>query len=150
MQVASGFNCLEFVDSDQTPEDGVACYEHDRTQGPACSISCGAAAVFRNYFTCVHSSGTTMQEGQTATRMLNGLDELLDDVGVPLGELCVKAGVLALGRLRSLGRLRTVCFAVHRPSVSCLRSTVSLIAAGVSMEHVFAVSSSGRSDAARS
>lgn len=98
VQVASGFNCLEFIDSSQTPEDGVACYEHDHTQGPACSISCGAATVVRNYFVRVPviagamGEGGSEQEGQTATCMLNGLDELLAAAGVPQEELCVMAG----------------------------------------------------------
>ena len=49
-QVASQFNCLEFVDPHMTPEDGVAIYEDDRTQGPACAIACGPATIVRNYF----------------------------------------------------------------------------------------------------
>ena len=49
-QVASQFNCLEFVHQNVTPEDGVTGYERDHTQGPACAIACGAATVFRNYF----------------------------------------------------------------------------------------------------
>jgi len=36
-QVASQFNCLEFVEPQSVPELGVTCYERDRTQGPACS-----------------------------------------------------------------------------------------------------------------
>ena len=33
-----------------TPEDGVTCYQNDRTQGPACAIAAGAATIYRNYF----------------------------------------------------------------------------------------------------
>lgn len=49
-QVASQFNLLEMVDYRVTPELGVACYEGDPTQGPACAIAAGAATIFRNYF----------------------------------------------------------------------------------------------------
>lgn len=49
-QVASQFNCLEFVSPSRTPEHGITCYDLDNTQGPACAIAAGAATVFRNYF----------------------------------------------------------------------------------------------------
>jgi hypothetical protein len=49
-QAASQFNCLEFVNPDITPEHGISIYVCDRTQGPACSIACGAATAYRNYF----------------------------------------------------------------------------------------------------
>lgn len=49
-QVASQFNCLEFLNQHITPENGVSGYARDRTQGPAAAVSCGPAAVFRNYF----------------------------------------------------------------------------------------------------
>ena len=49
-QVASQFNCLEMVSPEYTPEDGIAKYENDKTQGPACALSCPAATVYRNYF----------------------------------------------------------------------------------------------------
>ena len=49
-QVASQFNLLEMVSPTVTPEDGVTRYQHDRTQGPACAISAGAATIYRNYF----------------------------------------------------------------------------------------------------
>ena len=49
-QVASQFNCLEFIHPDKRREDGIGIYENDKTQGPACSIACGPATVVRNYF----------------------------------------------------------------------------------------------------
>jgi hypothetical protein len=70
-QVASQFNTLEMVSPDVTPERGVDGDEHDHTQGPACSIACGAGTIYRNYF--VPIDGAT---GQTATRQLNGLADL--------------------------------------------------------------------------
>merc|ERR1712232_490411 len=49
-QVASQFNCLEMPSPSVTPEDGVSGYFRDATQGPACSLACPAATVYRNYF----------------------------------------------------------------------------------------------------
>lgn len=49
-QVASNFNCLEFVSCHDSAKRGVTGYIHDHTQGPAASISAGPATVYRNYF----------------------------------------------------------------------------------------------------
>ncbi len=75
-QVASQFNALEMVSPEVTPEDGVGRYEHDRTQGPACAIACGAGTIWRNYFTPVAG-----EPGQTMTRQI----DTLADVGAALG-----------------------------------------------------------------
>ena len=64
-QVASQFNCLEFINPTKTPEDGIRIYEQDKTQGPACSIACGPATVVRNYF---------LYDGQCH---INNIDETL-------------------------------------------------------------------------
>ena len=49
-QVASNFNCLEFVSSSDSARRGITKYVSDHTQGPAASISCAPATIFRNYF----------------------------------------------------------------------------------------------------
>jgi len=78
-QVASQFNCLEFVGPNVTPEHGVTDYIGDRTQGPACSISCGPATVYRNYFLPLTKDGRQAEEeqpdqiGQSAELQLNNL-----------------------------------------------------------------------------
>jgi hypothetical protein len=71
-QVASQFNMLEMVSPQVTPDQGVDGYEHDHTQGPTCAIACGAGTIYRNYFVPVGDA-----IGQTATRQLNGLADLL-------------------------------------------------------------------------
>ncbi len=76
-QVASQFNLLEMTGPNITPEDGVAIYQYDRTQGPACAIAAGAATIYRNYFAKVGSA-----EGQTRKRQLDGLE----DIGTALSE----------------------------------------------------------------
>jgi len=74
-QAASQFNCLEFVGPDVVPEDGVTGYSSDRTQGPACSIACGPATVYRNYF--VRGNGLPAgQVGQSTGAMIDNLADL--------------------------------------------------------------------------
>jgi len=68
-QAASQFNLLEMVNPSVTPEQGIDRYEFDRTQGPACAISCGAGTIYRNYF--VELNG---QIGQTANNQIDCLD----------------------------------------------------------------------------
>ena len=85
-QAASQFNALEMTGPDVTPEDGVARYEHDHTQGPACAVAAGAATLYRNYFVPV-AGGI----GQTAERQLDGLAgvgaALSKATGKPVAEL---------------------------------------------------------------
>ena len=75
-QAASQFNLLEMVGPHITPEQGVDRYEQDRTQGPACAISCGAGTIYRNYFVEVNK-----QIGQTSTNQL----DCLAPIGKALG-----------------------------------------------------------------
>jgi hypothetical protein len=56
-QAASQFNCLEFASADGVPEKGIAVYELDCTQGPACAIACAASTAstaYRNYLVRVN------------------------------------------------------------------------------------------------
>ncbi|MFN3972002.1 MAG: hypothetical protein ACK4L4_11610 [Gemmobacter sp.] len=75
-QVASQFNLLEMVSPEVTPDDGIDRYIHDKTQGPACAVACGAGTLWRNDF--VPLSGGT---GQTETRQI----DCLADLGAALG-----------------------------------------------------------------
>ena len=76
-QVASQFNLLEMLHPDVSPEDGVARYELDGTQGPACAMAAGAATIFRNYL-FRFPDGTI---GQTRERQI----DCLRDLGQALG-----------------------------------------------------------------
>ena len=67
--VASQFNCLEMASPWQTPDEGITCYTHDKTQGPACAMSCPAATVFRNYF-----YDTRGQTGEAKNQINNMID----------------------------------------------------------------------------
>ena len=70
-QVASQFNCLEMVSPQNTPENGVSCYQYDPTQGPACAIAGGAATIYRNYFVEVNGF-----KGQTEDNQIDNLKDL--------------------------------------------------------------------------
>lgn len=72
-QVASQFNALEMVGPGVRPEDGIANYHKDKTQGPACAMCCPAATVFRNYF--------VGGEGQGGGRQIDGSADIGELVG---------------------------------------------------------------------
>lgn len=110
-QVASQFNLLEMTGPDVTPEEGVARYAYDHTQGPTCAIAAGAATIYRNY--CVQVDGQT---GQTHDRQLDGLAQvgnaLATELGRPVTELwtmrngyalCTHAGLQAIDDLIAKG-----------------------------------------------
>ena len=82
-QVASQFNLLEMAGPDVSPEDGVARYEFDRTQGPACAMAAGAATIFRNYL--VRFPDGTI--GQTRERQIDCLQDLGQALGNDSGSL---------------------------------------------------------------
>eukprot|EP00286_Rhodomonas_abbreviata_P023752 CAMPEP_0181294178 /NCGR_PEP_ID=MMETSP1101-20121128/3456_1 /TAXON_ID=46948 /ORGANISM="Rhodomonas abbreviata, Strain Caron Lab Isolate" /LENGTH=362 /DNA_ID=CAMNT_0023398807 /DNA_START=118 /DNA_END=1203 /DNA_ORIENTATION=- len=73
-QAASQFNCLEMTSPDRRPEDGVADYYYDMTQGPACAMACPAATVFRNYF----CNGPWVEANSWGTGHVNQIDTLCD------------------------------------------------------------------------
>jgi hypothetical protein len=60
-QVASQFNCLEMINENETPSLGVTKYYTDNTQGPLCSIACGAGTVHRNY---THNNAACSEDEQ--------------------------------------------------------------------------------------
>lgn len=106
-QVASQFNLLEMPSQHVTPEQGVAGYAWDNTQGPACAMAAGAATIYRNYFVPVGDG-----IGQTAERQLDALQGLGGALsaltGLPVSALwsmqngygmCTKDGLRAIGWL---------------------------------------------------
>ena len=70
-QAASQFNLLEMVSPNVTPEAGVAGYQNDPTQGPACAVACGAGTILRNYFVDVDG-----HLGQNATHQIDCLADV--------------------------------------------------------------------------
>lgn len=84
-QVASQLNLLEMVSPEVTPERGVGRYEHDRTQGPACAIACGAGTIHRNYFSPVN--GQTGQSAENQIDCLKDMGIMLDNSGERLWKM---------------------------------------------------------------
>eukprot|EP00511_Aplanochytrium_stocchinoi_P010459 CAMPEP_0204861008 /NCGR_PEP_ID=MMETSP1348-20121228/1108_1 /ASSEMBLY_ACC=CAM_ASM_000700 /TAXON_ID=215587 /ORGANISM="Aplanochytrium stocchinoi, Strain GSBS06" /LENGTH=375 /DNA_ID=CAMNT_0052010123 /DNA_START=139 /DNA_END=1266 /DNA_ORIENTATION=- len=80
-QVASQFNCLEFIAPSYVPEDGITGYVRDRTQGPACSIACGPATAYRNYFAPVNTAKGKVRIGQTEDHMIDNLCDFSHLIG---------------------------------------------------------------------
>ena len=83
-QAASQFNYLEFPSCDTTPEEGIAQYEYDSTQGPACAIACAVGTAVRNYLLAPltnllpepNAAIPPALRGQHAACQRNGLAEL--------------------------------------------------------------------------
>ena len=76
-QVASQVNLLEMMSPKATPEDRIDIYEHDKTQGPACAIACGAGTLHRNYLAEVDGA-----QGQTADRQIDAFAGLAASLGM--------------------------------------------------------------------
>ena len=74
-QTASQTNCLEMINEEVTPEQGISIYENDRTQGPICAIAAPTATAYRNYLLPQNN-----QIGQTANIQLNILDDFYQTI----------------------------------------------------------------------
>jgi nicotinic acid mononucleotide adenylyltransferase len=62
-QAASQFNLLEMPSSEVSPDEGITDYILDKTQGPACAMSCPGAILYRNYF-MRHDSSNIKDDGE--------------------------------------------------------------------------------------
>ena len=106
-QVASQFNLLEMVSEHVTPEQGVAGYAGDPTQGPACAMAAGAGTIYRNYLVPVGDG-----IGQTSGRQIDALAgvgaALSELIGLPVEKLwqmqngyalCTRNGLTAIDLL---------------------------------------------------
>ena len=124
-QVASQFNLLEMISPRVTPEDGVARYEGDPTQGPACAIAAGAATIYRNYFAPVEG-----RFGQTHDRQLNGLAGLgallAERTGLSVPELWKMRNGYALCSQAGLNAINSVLGAVAEEELDVLRASLCI------------------------
>lgn len=77
-QVASQFNCLEFISPGVVPEVGITGYISDHTQGPSCSLACPAATLFRNYYAPT-PKGNFGQSKFDQINNLDGIERLVDN-----------------------------------------------------------------------
>jgi hypothetical protein len=120
-QVASQFNLLEMVGPGVPPEHGVGIYEHDRTQGPACAIACGAATIYRNYFLEVDG-----QVGQSAEKQIDCLRDLGSALGNVDGELWTMKNGYALGTQTGLESLAAMLGTLGEPALDKLREKLRI------------------------
>jgi len=122
-QVASQFNSLEMVSHKITPEHGVARYQGDRTQGPACAVAAGAATIYRNYFVPVGE-----EVGQTAKRQLNGLSGvgrlLGEKLGVSPNTLWEMRNGYALASMSGLASIRKYLEGATDSEIDALRGAL--------------------------
>ncbi len=114
-QVASQFNLLEMIGPDITPDDGIACYATDRTQGPACAMACVAGTIFRNYFVPLDGG-----IGQTADRQLDMLADLGRALGNASGDLWEMRNGYALPRPGGLSLVSARIAAADRSGLASL------------------------------
>lgn len=124
-QVASQFNLLEMVSPQVTPDEGIAGYEYDRTQGPACAMACGAATIYRQYFVPVQG-----QPGQTASRQLDGLADvgqrLAAALGMPVAALWQMRNGYALCSAEGLDAIAAYLASADAASIDALRGALRL------------------------
>jgi hypothetical protein len=78
VQSASQFNYLEMPSPGGIPENGIECYKHDGTQGPACATACFGGTAYRNYLVPMQSfidnkNTPGARRGQVKSNQLNGL-----------------------------------------------------------------------------
>lgn len=95
-QVASNFNCLEFMTPFQKRSEGITNYAFDPTQGPNCCLACPYSILWRNYFMepvnlldetdiCVDPPGSGYPLINSSHRCEYNFDKLKFKVGVQYG-----------------------------------------------------------------
>jgi hypothetical protein len=122
-QVASQFNCLEMID----PSSGISIYELDGTQGPACSIACGAGTLYRNYLHVVDSRYPSVR-GQSKYRQINHSKAFLEEL-LPLS---VDSG--ALIKNGYLYPTAAALMHLHSKNESTIRTAMDKLEVGVHTE----------------
>ena len=124
-QVASQFNLLEMTGPSLTPEDGVARYARDPTQGPACAIAAGAATIYRNYFVPVGD-----QVGQSQERQLDALSDLgqalAERSGLLVSDLWSMRNGYALATEQGLDAIGAVLAGLDEPGRDALRAKLRI------------------------
>ena len=124
-QVASQFNLLEMIGPDVKPEDGVARYQHDATQGPACAIAAGAATIYRNYFVPV--GDRVGQFGGCQVDALAGLGHgLRQKLADPGAKLWTMKNGYALPTRESLRAINAILTVASEPVLEDLRGLLRI------------------------
>jgi len=89
-QVASNFNGVECISEGSSPDtpNFTTSYFYDHTQGPAASISAGAAAVARVHGAFYNKDADPSTWGQTATHQIEMLGDVKEYFNVVNGYVC--------------------------------------------------------------
>lgn len=120
-QVASQFNLLEMVSPNVTPEQGIAGYEYDKTQGPACAIAAGAGTIYRNYFVEVNG-----KMGQTADNQIDCLADIGAKLGNTQNRLWEMKNGYALASQDGLTEINTILNASSEADLDALKSQLRI------------------------
>ncbi|MEM8613655.1 MAG: hypothetical protein AAGF93_16650 [Cyanobacteria bacterium P01_H01_bin.105] len=120
-QVASQFNLLEMTHPDVTPEEGVAIYDYDRTQGPACAIAAGAGTIYRNYFVQLRG-----QVGQSHSNQLDCLEKIATALGNEDHSLWSMTNGYALPRKGALSKINEHLASLTNAEIDVLRSSLQI------------------------
>ena len=119
-----------------TPEQGVAGYEGDPTQGPACAIAAGAATIYRNYFVSLAGGF-----GQTRERQIDGLAglgaALSRALGRPVGALWAMRNGYAICRAEGLEAIAGLLARLSPAEIDRLRAEIAIVVqSGVELTEV--------------
>jgi len=114
-QVASQFNLLEMVSPEVTPEDGIARYGGDATQGPACAMACAGGTIYRNYLVPLGD-----QIGQSRDRQIDCLADLGAALGNHANAFWSMRNGYALAQRRGLAALNARLHHLDRPARDAL------------------------------
>lgn len=120
-QVASQFNLLEMPGPSSVPEDGIAGYAHDHTQGPACAMACGAGTIFRNYLVPIGQ-----QRGQSRLAQLDALADLGAALGNGTGQLWRMTNGYALPDAAGLATVCAQIAALSKPDRDALKGRLRI------------------------
>ena len=120
-QVASQFNLLEMVHPDVTPEEGVAIYGDDLTQGPACAIAAGAGTIYRNYFVPMRG-----QIGQSHSNQLDCMAKIATALGNEDNSLWSMTNGYALPRKGTLSKINEYLASSTNSEIDALKSILQI------------------------
>jgi len=120
-QVASQFNLLEMISPSVTPENGIAIYSGDPTQGPACAIAAGAGTIFRNYFAPVNG-----MIGQSADNQIDCLNEIGAELGNRQESLWSMQNGYALASERGLSYIDKILAEMDAVAIDNLRAKLAI------------------------
>ena len=104
-----------------TPEQGVARYENDLTQGPACAIACGAGTIYRNYFVTIDK-----HTGQTADKQIDCLADFAKALPLTETPLWEMKNGYALANLAGLQFIKNYINSLNAANYEALKGTLRI------------------------